>query len=82
MLEIYHRVNCKSSFVIYLLDLVDNISISAPCNIQDSGKSETSFNIRLNNLRKDVKNPNAIPACKDFNLQTFHFNNHRKSIIK
>ena len=57
MLKIYHRVNCKSSFVIYLLDLIDNISISATCSIQGSGKSETPFNIRLNNLRKDVKIP-------------------------
>ena len=31
------------------------------------GKSEISFNIRLNNHRNDIKNPNAIEACKHFN---------------
>ena len=32
------------------------------CNIQYFGKSETQFNIRLNNHGKGVKNPNAISA--------------------
>ena len=58
--KIYHRVKCKSSLVIYLLECYI-------CNIQYVGKSETPFNIRLNNHRKDVKNPNAMPACKHFN---------------
>ena len=31
------------------------------------GKAETSFNVRLNNHRKDVKDPKAIPADKHFN---------------
>ena len=73
-LKIYHRVNCKSSFVIYLLECYI-------CNIQYVGKSETPFNIRLNNHRKDVKNPNAIPACKHFNRHDHDFNNHGKIII-
>ena len=68
------RVNCKSSFVIYLLECYI-------CNIQYVGKSETPFNIRLNNHRKDVKNPNAIPACKDFNRHDHDFNKHGKIII-
>ena len=72
--KIYHRVNCKSSFVIYLLECYI-------CNIQYVGKSETPFNIRLNNHRKDVKNPNAIPACKHFNRHDHDFNNHGKIII-
>ena len=29
----------------------------------ECGKSETSFNIRLNNHRKNMGNPSAIPAC-------------------
>ena len=53
--KIYHTVNCKSSFVIYLLERYT-------CNIQYVGKSETPLNIRLKNHRKDIKNPNAIPA--------------------
>ena len=72
--KIYHRVNYKSSFVIYLLECYI-------CNIQYVGKSETPFNIRLNNHRKDVKNPNAIPACKHFNRHDHDFKNHRKTII-
>ena len=72
--KICHRVNCKSSFVIYLLECYI-------CNIQYVGKSETPFNIRLNNHRKDVKNPNAIPACKHFNRHDHDFNNHGKIII-
>ena len=72
--KIYHRVNCKSSFVIYQLECYI-------CNIQYVGKSETPFNIRLNNHRKDVKNPNAIPACKHFNRHDHDFNNHGKIII-
>ena len=72
--KIYHRKNCKSSFVIYLLECYI-------CNIQYVGKSETPFNIRLNNHRKDVKNPNAIPACKYFNRHDHGFHNHVKVII-
>ena len=51
------------------------------CNIQYVSKSETPFNIRLSNHRKDVKNPNAIPACKHFNRHDHDFNNHGKIII-
>ena len=32
------------------------------CKIQDVGKAETPFNIRLKNHRKDANNPKAIPA--------------------
>ena len=70
---IYHRVNRKSNFFIYLLECYI-------CNIQYFGKSVTPFNIRLNNHRKDGKNPNAIPACKHFNRHDHHFNSHRKII--
>ena len=72
--KIYHRVNRKNSFVIYLLGCYI-------CNIQYVGKSETPFNIRLNNHRKDVKNPNSIPVCKHFNSRDHDFNNHGKIII-
>ena len=48
--KICHRVNCKSNFVIYLLDCYIY-------NIQYVDKSETPFNIRLNNHKKDVKHP-------------------------
>ena len=74
MFKIYHWINCKSSFVIYLLEWYI-------CNIQYAGKSETPFNIRLNNHRKYVKNSNAIPASKHFNKHDHDFNNHGKVII-
>ena len=74
MFKIYHRVNCKSSLVTCPLEYYI-------CNIRYVGKSETPFNIRLNNHRKDVKNPNAIPACKHFNRHDHDFNNHGKIII-
>ena len=73
-LKIYHRVNCKCSFVIYLLECYI-------FNIQYVGKSETSFNIRHNNHRKDVKNLNATPVCKHFNRHDHNFNNNGKIII-
>ena len=51
------------------------------CNIQYVGKSETPFNIRLKNHRKDVKNSKATPACTHFQRHDHDFNNHGKIII-
>ena len=45
------------------------------------GKSETSFNTRLNNCRKDIKKPNAIEAYKDFNNNEHTFSKHGKCTI-
>ena len=45
---IFHQVTCHSVCVIYLLERI-------MCKIQYVGKPET-FNIRLNNHRKDIKN--------------------------
>ena len=42
--QIYHNLNCKSKYVIYLLECTK-------CKIQYVGKAETEFNIRLNNHR-------------------------------
>ena len=50
------------------------------CNIQYVGKSET-FNIRLNNHKKDIKKPNVIEACKHFNNNEHTFSKHGKFII-
>ena len=47
--NIYHAITCKGHWVIYLLEY--NL-----CNLQYVRKSEISFNIRLNNHWKDVKN--------------------------
>ena len=45
------------------------------------GKSETSFHLRLNNHRKDIKNPNAIEACEHFNNLNHAFHKHEKFIL-
>ena len=64
----------KSNFVIYLLECTI-------CSLQYVGKSETPFNLRLNNHRKDVKDANAILADKHFNLPSHDFNKHAKFTI-
>ena len=56
---IYHNLNCQSKYVIYLLECTK-------CKIQYVGKAETEFNIRLNNHRKYVWKPDAIPASSHF----------------
>ena len=53
--NIYHIIACKNQCTIYVLEC-------SQYNIQYVGKSETNFNIRLNNHQKDVSNPNAIAA--------------------
>ena len=49
--------------------------------MQYVGKSETPFNIWLNNHRKDVKNSDAIPTFKHLNRHDHDFNIHEKFII-
>ena len=51
------------------------------CKIQYVGKSETSYNIRLNNHRNYIKKPNAIEACKHFNSNEHTFSKYGKLII-
>ena len=51
------------------------------CNKQYVGKTDTAFNIRLNNHRKDTKNLSAILACRHFQQQGRNFNSHAKFII-
>ena len=72
--HIYHNLNCKSKYVIYLLELTE-------CKIQYVGKAETEFNIRLNNHRKDVWKPDAIPASHPFSGKNHNFNTHAKFIL-
>ena len=45
---IFRQVTYHNNYVIYSLECI-------MCKIQYNGKSETSFNIRLNNRRKDIK---------------------------
>ena len=69
--KIFHNVNCASSYTIYLMECI-------LCNKQYVGKAETSFNIRLNNNRKDVKKVDAKMACKHFQQESHNFNKHAK----
>ena len=69
--QIYHNLNCKSKYVIYLLKCIK-------CTIQCVGKAETEFNIRLNNHREDVWKPDAIPASRHFSDKNYNFNTHAK----
>ena len=44
------------------------------CNKQYVGKAERSFNIRLNNHRKDVKKVDTTMACKHFQQESQNSN--------
>ena len=48
------------------------------CRIQYIGKSETEFNIILNNYRKDVNRQNAPQADQHFKLPNHNFNQHAR----
>ena len=45
--KIFHEVDCSSAYVVYMME-----STLKQC----VGKAETSFNIKVNNDRNDVKN--------------------------
>lgn len=51
------------------------------CKKQYAEKSETSFNIRLNNYRKDVKIPDTNLTCSHFHERNHVFNKRAKFII-
>ena len=72
--QIYHNLNCKSRYVIYLLEC-------AKCKMQYVGKAETELKIRLNNHQKDVWKPDAIPASRHFSGKSHKFNIHAKFIL-
>ena len=60
--KIFHQLNCKYSQLIYLLQ-------SWICQLQYVSENETSFNIRLNDHRKDSKNTSLILASKIFKIK-------------
>ena len=72
--QIYHNLNCKSKYAIYLLECTK-------CKIQYVGKSETEFNIRLNNHREDLWIPDAILASRHFSDKDNSFNTHAIFIL-
>ena len=72
--DIYHSLNYKRRYAIYLLEC-------SIFKIQYAGKSETLFNKRLSNHRKDIKDPSAIPACKHSNSPNHDLNTYGKFTI-
>ena len=72
--RIFQKAICKSNFIIYILEC-------ELCKIQYVGKAETTFNIWLNNHRKDVKDPKAILEDKHFSQTEHILNLHAKFII-
>ena len=68
---IFHKLNCKIKFIIYLMNCV-------LCKVQYLGKAETAFNIRLNNHRKDVNNPKSIHADLHLRKPGYLLNLHAK----
>ena len=74
--SIFHKRSCKSSYVIYLLEC-------KKCHIQYVGKSQMSLNLRINNHRKDAKNPqeDSIPAAKHFNQAGHEFSKYGRFTI-
>ena len=74
MYQIYHNLNCKGKYVIYLLECTK-------FKIQYVEKAETEFNIRLNNHRKDVWSPDAIPPSCHFSGKNHNFNTQVKFIL-
>ena len=69
--KIFHSTNYKTEYAIYLMECII-------CNLQYDGKSETPFNIRLNNHRKNVKDPKTILADK--RVQKMVINGHKREI--
>ena len=68
--KIHPHVNCRSKFVIYLLEciicMIQYVMIQY-VTIQYVGKSEPPMNIRINKHRDDVTREDAIQICQHFN---------------
>ena len=69
----FHKINCKSSFLIYLMEYT-------LCKIQYIEKAETPINIQLNNHRKDGNgnNPKDIPTSTHFKQSNHISSKHAK----
>ena len=70
---IFHKLTCKSQYVTYLMECMLS-------KIQYVGRSETPFNLRPNNHKKDVNNPKSIPASNHFKIHGDNFMKHAKSL--
>ena len=65
--KIFHNTNCDAEYVIYLMECII-------CYLQFADKNKTPFKIRLNNHRKDVKDPKARLGDKHFEKNGHRFN--------
>ena len=63
---IFHTMDCQSSWIIYIIEC--NI-----CKLQYIGKSETAFNLRLNNHRNNIKK--GVSSCE----LTEHFLHNKRT---
>ena len=70
----FHQLTCKSQAIIYLLQ-------GRICLIQYVGKSETTFNLRLNSHQKDSKKKDAISACTHFQKSNHVFHRDVKFFL-
>ena len=59
--NIYNKPKCKSKYLIYLMEC-----IYMSCNKQYAGKSETSFNLKLNKNQKYVNKQNSLQTDQHF----------------
>ena len=69
--HIFQDFNCKWKLLIYLLEC-------RICRIKYVGKSDTEFNIRLNNHCKNVNRQNTSQANQHFKLTNHNFNQHAR----
>ena len=73
--NIYNKLNCKSCYLIYLMECT-------LCKWQYTGKSETAFNIRLNNHCEDLHKTNTPEAYQYFRLPSHNFNRLVKCTVQ
>ena len=69
--SVFHSMDCQSCWVIYIIEC--NI-----CRLPHIGKSETGFNLRLNNHRKHIiKGVNSCELTEHFlhNIGSHNFEN-------
>ena len=73
-MKIFHKTNWKTEYAIYLKECTI-------CSLQYVSKNKAPFNIRLNNHRKDVKDPNTTLEDKHFQKSGHRFNKHARFTI-
>lgn len=72
--EDIYNVNFKTEYVVFLLECF-------LCNLEYIGKNETPLNFRLNNRRKELKDPKEMLAHKHFQKSGHKFNEHARFTI-